>query len=144
MDRADLIRRARPQYSATIGLAGEVPKRLLGEIKTITELPANWDSNGAPPINQATRENALKCVRRLYSTASAFRVDLPTPRAFPSSDGALGLLWVSREGDSDLEILIRDEGIEAVASSRGETFGPVTPLGELDVLSLVLLHIVKR
>jgi hypothetical protein len=142
MDRADLFGRVRTPYSVTARLAGDVPEQLMTQLHAIAALAPNWDSNEAPAISQGVRARASEFVRGLYRAASALRVELPEPRAFPSSDGSLGFLWANRDGQSDLEVLVTETGLEAIASTRGEVneISPGTD-PELEVLSLVLSQV---
>ena len=137
-DRADLLGRVSAAYSVTFRITGGVPERLAAEIGTFAQLQPNWDSHGAPSVNERTRARAMKLIQEIYRAAAVFGVKIPDPDAFPSSDGMVGILWRNPETRSSLEVLIGERGLEASASSRGAVVDlAVEPSGALDALALV-------
>ncbi len=79
----------------------EVPGWLLGavaDLNRVAELPADWDSYGALPIDQRTLEHAL------YVIVSLMDDDSPPPQIGATVRGGVEFEWHS--DDKDLEIQV--------------------------------------
>lgn len=79
----------------------QVPGWLMGvvaDLNRVAELPANWDSYGALPIDQRTLEHAL------YVIVSLMDADSPRPQIGATVRGGVEFEWHS--DDKDLEIQV--------------------------------------
>lgn len=72
--------------------------RVIEQITTLRDLPANWDSYGAPSISDAVLERAMEL------TAVAGLPNVPPPIVLPLSTGGIQLSWEIGQREVDFEI----------------------------------------
>lgn len=121
-DPYGLAYRARPAMALTAPWAGDDPPGVYEAISRLRELDADWDSYGAAPLSSVTLTIAKRFVFDLYRLADLRGYSLPEPSVAPSPDGSVDFVWRSPSEDSDLEVLVRADGISAVGTKRGEVF----------------------
>lgn len=92
----------RPKRTVPISVGGmnvATPTWLVGvaaHCRQLTELPVNWDSYGAPPVNSITVQAAIALMERVAP------IDLREPRIVPTAGGGLQFEW--KIGDKELEV----------------------------------------
>lgn len=93
---------------------------VLGRFQELSELPANWDHHGAPPVEAADLAEALKTL------SGVMALDTPAPAIVPISGGGLQLEW--HRAGLDVEIVVGlsdDDGLYFhEKESGGEWEGP--------------------
>jgi hypothetical protein len=77
-------------------------RRTAGEWLTLVDLPENWNSYGAPPIDGNAIKLALEILQR------SMQPDSPPPSVVPTSRGGVQLEW-HRDG-IDIEVEVAPEG----------------------------------
>jgi hypothetical protein len=98
--RAGLIRDG--QRLAEVALAGDPPAWLEPTLRTMAELldlPDNWNSYGANPIDPAQVAWALDLLAR------TMKLDSPTPTVVPTSHGGVELEWHLRGVDLEVHAI---------------------------------------
>jgi hypothetical protein len=109
MDQYTLSGRGRAQQTQVTVPGGkliieqenEQPAWLIPVVKVIGELlnlPENWDSYGARPINPTATAFALQLL------SETMRTDTPVPAVVPTSSGGVQLEWHARGIDLEVEI----------------------------------------
>jgi hypothetical protein len=79
---------------------------VLGRLKELSGLPANWDHHGAPPVNASDLAAALKTL------SGVMAADTPAPAIVPISGGGLQLEW--HRAGLDVEVVVglgEDDGL---------------------------------
>jgi hypothetical protein len=91
----------------------------INESSPITELPANWDDNGAMPVSQETWIKATGLLKE-YATFLAvhYNLSLSAPQIDAVPDGSIDLFWK----ESKAQLLINVPPGSAVAAYYGDTY----------------------
>jgi hypothetical protein len=94
------LRFSRSRRGLTIHVEGEPAEWLrsaLATLRRILNLPANWDSYGAPPIQGELVEPVLQFLDSVMSDS------MPVPAIVPTSSGGIQLEWHTRGVDLEIE-----------------------------------------
>ena len=86
-----------------------LPESLAAKFRQISALPENWDSYGAPPID----EDALGS--SAYIVQLGCELDLPLPAIAPGSDAGVGIEWDTEEGELYIDIAPENETTYALS-----------------------------
>lgn len=76
----------------------DLPEALASRFRQISGLPDNWDSYGAPPVD----EDALK--DSAYIAKLGVDMNLPLPAVAPGSDAGIGIEWETDAGELYIDI----------------------------------------
>ena len=111
--------------------------RLDDAIERLADLPAGWDSYGAPPIERAVLDRAKTCLAEIRWRLAPWYVE---PTVGPDVDGGVELIW-KRPG-SAIHVLVGTGDRFKVLVLRGETLvGPVQTKRLDEVISLLKTHL---
>jgi hypothetical protein len=72
-------------------------KAVFDDIEHTGELKADWDGDGALPIQEQTKNNALLAARSIVASA-------PVPGIAPNPNGTISMEWETNLGSGHLEI----------------------------------------
>jgi hypothetical protein len=86
-------------------------------LQQISELPANWDSCGAAPIQRNTAINA-------HCALNLLLLDAPVPDITPNTNGTVSFEWETQHGHAHLEV-----GLTRFSFYVKLFNGPTIPLG---------------
>ena len=73
-----------------------LPKELSDRLDHLADLPQNWDSYGASPINPKVIQRVRAILREILALGGE---DIPLPFVAPAGDGGLELEWTSLSGE---------------------------------------------
>ena len=115
-----------------------LPKSVLNRLNTLAQLPQNWDSYGAPPINSQTTERAALTLREILGTGE---VEVPLPFIAPAGDGTIVMEWKTDAGkelildvppnDGPLTFLLVEPTDSGEELEIEETIGERWPLAQV-------------
>lgn len=91
----------------------DLPEALALRFRQISGLPDNWDSYGAPPVD----EDALK--DSAYIVKLGVEMSLPLPAVAPGSDAGIGIEWETDAGELYIDIAPGSDTTYALS-----TYGP--------------------
>jgi len=109
--------------SIVVEVSSRTARRLrasVEDLEKLLELPPNWDSYGARPIQPAVFLRVVKLLAEILETR------VPRPAIVPTPQGGIQLEWHRR--DADLEILVQPGEVTEVylEMGNGETWeGPL-------------------
>ena len=86
-----------------------LPETLATKFRQISELTDNWDSYGAPPIDEDALGNSA------YIVQLGVELSLPLPAIAPGSDAGIGIEWTSDKGDLYIDIAPESETTYALS-----------------------------
>jgi hypothetical protein len=97
------------------------------EASYITDLPADWDDEGAVPILINTFNNAANFLR-IYSNYlfNSYNIFIPVPEINPCKDGSIDLAW--RTNSARMLINIRSDKGEYYAFYYGDRYNNKMPI----------------
>ena len=118
--------------------AGELPEFVLDRLSMLAQLPADWDSYGAPPINADTTKRAASTLSEILGTGE---VEVPLPFIAPAGDGTIVMEWKTDAGKELILDVPPDDGpltfllVEPTESGKEleleETIGERWPLAQV-------------
>ena len=100
-----------------------LPESLAARFRQISALPENWDSYGAPPIDEDSLGSSA------YIVQLGCELDLPLPAIAPGSDAGIGIEWETSEGELYIDIAPESETTYALSRYSPE---PVEREGVLE------------
>lgn len=93
--------------------------RIVGAIddaRGLTDLPVDWDDEGASPIAEQTFQRAASFLRTTAMQLAVWGIELPAPQISPCSDGSIDLFWK----DEAFRLLVNVQPGNAASDFFGE------------------------
>jgi hypothetical protein len=109
-------------------------------IERLADLPAGWDSYGAPPIERATLDRAKECLAQIQWRLAPWYMP---PTVGPDVDGGVELVWKNRW--RAIHVLVGAGERFKVLVLQGETLvGPAQTKTLDEVINLLKTHLQQR
>ena len=102
-----------------------LPEALAAKFRQFSELPDNWDSYGAPSID----EDALG--QSAYIVQLGVELNLPLPAIAPGSDAGIGIEWSTDDGELYIDIAPENETTYALSKYGQEIEGTLENRGQI-------------
>lgn len=123
--------------------SADLPSAVAARLKALANLPRNWNSYGAPPIDIG----ALAEARRIIQIASGRSgLGLPIPGVSPGAHGGVGVEWATNDGiELILDISPNDPAtfVLVIPDAGGNEVVTEDYVGTNDHLEILLRHIIE-